>query len=46
MTALRASSDLRFGESFAARAGPPFKPPSRPNATAAGFFPLTVFFDD
>jgi hypothetical protein len=26
------------GESLAARALPPFKPPSLPNATAAGFF--------
>src|SRR5204863_8112724 len=28
-----------FAESFAARATPPFFPPRRPRATAAGFFP-------
>jgi len=28
------------GESFAALALPPFKPPSRPSVTAAGFFSL------
>ena len=28
----------RAAESFAARAFPPFAPPRRPNATAAGFF--------
>ena len=38
MTALRAISDLRRGESFAARAFPPLRPPSLPKATAAGFF--------
>lgn len=29
---------LRSGDNFAARAFPPFVPPSLPNATAAGFF--------
>jgi len=33
----------RLGLSLAARAFPPFSPPSRPKATAAGFFP--GFFD-
>ncbi|MGD0209793.1 MAG: hypothetical protein ABSC14_02290 [Desulfomonilia bacterium] len=28
-----------FGDSFSALALPPFNPPKRPNATAAGFFP-------
>ena len=28
-----------FFPSFFARAGPPFNPPSRPSATAAGFLP-------
>jgi hypothetical protein len=37
-TAFRAISDRRRAESFAARAGPPLRPPSRPNETAAGFF--------
>ena len=43
--ALRPSSDLSLGDSFAIRLGPPFKPPSRPKATAAGFFflPVVVF---
>ena len=40
-TALRAISDLRSGESLAARALPPLRPPSLPKATAAGFFSLT-----
>ena len=40
-TAFRAISDLRFAESFLARASPPLSPPSLPSATAAGFF----FFD-
>lgn len=38
MTALRADSERSFGVSFLALAGPPFFPPSRPRATAAGFF--------
>lgn len=39
LAALRAM-DLRFAEdSFAARALPPFNPPSLPSATALGFFP-------
>jgi hypothetical protein len=42
-TALRAISDLRFAESFLARALPPFEAPSLPSATAAGFF---FFFAD
>ena len=29
---------LADAESFSARAFPPFNPPSRPSATAAGFF--------
>ena len=37
LTALRAISDLRFGDSFAARAFPPLEAPSLPKATAAGF---------
>jgi len=32
----------RVALSFAARAFPPFNPPSRPSATAAGFFPSSV----
>jgi hypothetical protein len=36
--AVCAISDLRSAESFLARALPPLRPPSRPNATAAGFF--------
>ena len=43
-TALRAISVLRLAESFAARALPPFWPPSFPKATAAGFFFLPVEF--
>jgi hypothetical protein len=39
---LRAISDLRFAESFLARALPPFEAPSIPNATAMGFFFLFV----
>src|SRR4051812_24487918 len=45
-TAFRAICDLRFAESFAARALPPFRPPSLPNATAAGFFSLPRFILD
>jgi len=46
LTALRAISDLRFGESFAARALPPLRPPSFPKATAAGFFSFsTLLFE-
>src|SRR5579862_7185737 len=41
-TALRAISDRRSGESLAIRAGPPFRPPSLPNETAAGFFFLPI----
>lgn len=33
----------RSGERALARAGPPFLPPRRPRATAAGFFCLTMF---
>jgi hypothetical protein len=36
--ACRAISALFIGESFAALATPPFKPPSLPSTTAAGFF--------
>ena len=36
--ALRAAALRCAGVIFAASAGPPFKPPSRPSATAAGFF--------
>jgi len=43
ITAIRAISDLRFAESFLARALPPLRPPSLPNATAAGFFSLSLF---
>lgn len=39
--ALAISFSLRL-ESFAALAGPPFIPPSRPSATAAAFFPSGV----
>jgi hypothetical protein len=35
--ALRAISARRALESFFARAAPPFNPPNRPKATAAGF---------
>ncbi len=41
-TAFRAISLRRSGESFEARILPPFDPPSFPNATAAGFFFLTM----
>ena len=34
-----AISDRCSGVNFAARAFPPFLPPKRPRATAAGFFP-------
>ena len=37
-TAFLALSLRCSGVSFAARALPPFRPPRRPNATAAGFF--------
>jgi hypothetical protein len=40
--ALRAISSRRFGESFAARALPPFEAPSFDKATAAGFFLFPV----
>lgn len=36
--AFRAIAERREAVSFAARALPPFNPPSRPSATAAGFF--------
>ena len=36
--AFRAMALRRFGVSFFARALPPLSPPSRPSATAAGFF--------
>src|SRR5580698_1586962 len=39
-TALRALSLRSSGVILAARAGPPFLPPLRPRATAAGFFLL------
>lgn len=42
MTAFRASSERASGLNRAIRAGPPFKPPSRPRATAARF--LIFFF--
>jgi hypothetical protein len=43
--AFRALRERSSGESFAAFAGPPFKPPSLPKATAAGFFSfLTLEF--
>jgi hypothetical protein len=35
---LRAAALRCAGVIFAASAGPPFNPPSRPSATAAGFF--------
>lgn len=38
IAALRAICWRFLGESLAARAGPPFLPPKRPSATAAGFF--------
>ncbi len=40
-TAFRAISDLLLAESFFALAFPPFKPPRRPKATAAGVFTLS-----
>jgi hypothetical protein len=46
ITALRAISDLRFAESFLARALPPFDAPSFPNATAIGFFFLPALAMD
>ena len=36
--ALRAAALRCAGVMLAVRAGPPFNPPSRPSATAAGFF--------
>lgn len=36
--AFLAISERFFADSFFARAGPPFLPPSLPRATAAGFF--------
>lgn len=45
-TALRAISDLRRADNFLARALPPFKPPSLPRATAAGFFCWFNFLRD
>lgn len=38
IAALRAICWRFLAESLAARAGPPFLPPRRPSATAAGFF--------
>jgi hypothetical protein len=38
-----AISDRFLADSFAARALPPFLPPSLPNATAAGFFSFGLF---
>src|SRR6266704_1674085 len=38
--ALSAISDRCFGDKFAALALPPFMPPKRPSATAAGFLPF------
>ena len=35
--AFRAIALRRFADNFAALALPPFKPPNRPSATAAGF---------
>jgi len=40
--AFRAPSALCLGVSFLARALPPFKPPSRPKATAAAFFSVSA----
>jgi hypothetical protein len=37
LAAARAISERRFGLNRAARILPPFEPPSRPRATAAGF---------
>jgi hypothetical protein len=42
VAALRAISLRRLADSFSARAFPPFWPPRRPRATAAGFFPSSV----
>jgi hypothetical protein len=39
LAAMRAISERRFWERLAALAAPPFRPPRRPKATAAGFFP-------
>lgn len=41
--AFRAISFRFAGESACLRAGPPLSPPSRPRATAAGFFSEEVF---
>jgi hypothetical protein len=43
-TAFRALSLRSSGVILAARAGPPFLPPFRPRATAAGFFRLVATF--
>jgi hypothetical protein len=40
-----AISERRLGESFSALAFPPFNPPSRPKATAAGFFIFLIGLD-
>jgi hypothetical protein len=44
-TAFRALSLRSSGVIFSALALPPFKPPKRPNMTAAGFFLFVGFFD-
>ncbi len=45
LAALRAISERFFALSAFARAAPPLSPPSRPSATAAGFFSgAAVFF--
>src|SRR5579859_444615 len=42
LAAFLAISTLRFADNFLALAFPPFRPPSRPNATAAGFLSSPV----
>jgi hypothetical protein len=42
LAAFRAIALRLFGDSFSARAFPPFNPPSFPSATAAGFFRASV----
>ena len=42
VAAFLAISVLCSGVNLAARAGPPFLPPSLPRATAAGFFPVSA----
>ncbi len=42
LAAFRAIALRLFGDSFSARAFPPFNPPIRPKATAAGFFGASV----